>query len=153
MFYHKKFLRKKPLVFSALVLLTGVSVIVYYFTLKFEDSASLKPDYNVDVTPFISEFSENQIASNKKYTEKIIALTGRISTLEQADTTVNVKFVDSLTGSYLICAFQQQHVGETSALQTGDSVTIKGSCSGGIYSNILETNAIFFKRCMLEKKY
>lgn len=139
--------------FAALVLITGVSIIVYYFNIKFEDSATLKPDYKIDVISFINEFSENQLASNKKYTEKIIQLTGKISTLEQADTTVNVKFVDSLTGSYVICAFQQQHVGETSALQTGDSVTIKGSCSGGIYSNILETNAIFFKRCMLEKKY
>ena len=146
-------LRKKLLVAGTLLLLAGISIIIYFFTLTFDDSATLKSDYSVEVISFINEFSINEIASNKKYTEKIISLSGKITTLERVDTTVNIKFVDSLTGSYVICAFQQQHVGETKTLQSGDSVTIKGSCSGGIYSNILEVNTISFKRCLLEKKY
>ena len=55
------------------------------------------------------------------------------------------------TGSYVIFAFQSQHLAEAKSIKQGDDVSIKGSCSGGAYSEILEAEFITFKRCALNK--
>jgi hypothetical protein len=56
---------------------------------------------------------------------------------------------DSSSGSYLIFAFQKQHLDEARLLKPPDIVTIKGSCSDGIYSQILGTYFVSFKRSTL----
>jgi hypothetical protein len=68
-----------------------------------------------------------------------------------ADTTANIKFIDTTTGSFAIFAFQQQHLDEAKSVKAGDSVSIKGSCSGGTYSEILGVEKIDFKRSALNK--
>ena len=133
--------------------LCGVGLYLYYASLTYEDTANVKADFTVGALLFIKYFTENDTAANKKYTEKIITVAGIISAIEAADTTLNIKFIDSATGSYAIFAFQKQHLDQVKTLQKEDSVAIKGSCSGGMYSEILGTVFITFKRCVLEKKY
>ena len=53
--------------------------------------------------------------------------------------------------SYIIFAFQEQHLADAKSIKEGDNVIIKGSCSGGAYSSILETEFITFKRCAISK--
>jgi hypothetical protein len=64
---------------------------------------------------------------------------------------VNIKISDS-TGSYVIFSFTGNYLEPAKKLMVNDSVVIKGSCSGGIYSDILETETITFKRCALLNK-
>jgi len=70
---------------------------------------------------------------------------------EPADKTMIIKITDITTGSYLIFAFQPQHLAKAKPLKEGDRVTIKGSCSDGVYSEILGTYFISFKRSTIEK--
>ena len=149
---NKKFLRWS-LITGVILLLGGAGLYFYYATLRYEDTTNVKPDFNVEALPFIKSFIENNSLANKKYTEKIISVSGRISAIEPADTTLNIKFIDPATGSYAIFAFQKQHLDQVKTLRNNDSVTIKGSCSGGAYSEILSTVFITFKRCVLEKKH
>ena len=99
----------------------------------------------------LRNFQQNDSASNKKYAEQIITINGRVTETEQADTTVNIKMADTATGSYIIFAFQQQDAANVKKVKQGDSISIKGSCSGGVYSNILETEFITFKRCSINQ--
>ena len=133
------------------LLLIGVSVYFYYANLEHEDTASLKVDYTVDALPFIKEFEKDHKTANKKYAEKIIAVNGVVTATEFADTTVNIKMSDTTTGSYLIFAFQEQHMNMAKQLKEGERVTIKGSCSDGVYSEILGTYFISFKRSAVLK--
>jgi hypothetical protein len=57
---------------------------------------------------------------------------------------------DTTTGSYLIFAFQDKDMTEAKKLKPGDHIIIKGSCSDGIYSEILGTYFISFKRSTVE---
>ena len=132
-----------------ILLLTVVGVISYIFTEKFEDTAERKADYTVNAIDFMKEFQQNDSLANKRYTEKIISIKGIVSEVETADTTVNIKMSDTATGDYIIFAFQQEHLTEAKKLRKGELVSIKGSCSGGIYSEILETRYISFKRAAL----
>ncbi len=142
---------KKILALAFILLATGGLAVYYIFTEKFDDTSTQKPAFTVGAIDLINEFKANDSAANRKYAEKIITVSGIVSATEAADTTVNIKMVDSLTDSYIIFAFQQQHIKEAKQLKEGDIVSIKGSCSGGTYSKILETEFISFKRCAINK--
>ena len=123
----------------------------YVFTQKFTDTTKEKADYTINAFDLINEFKKNDSLANKKYAEKIITVTGLVTEVEAADTTINIKMADTTSGSYAIFAFQQQNLTEAKTIKEGDKVSIKGSCSGGVYSQILETEFITFKRCALTK--
>jgi hypothetical protein len=142
---------KRLLIGGLLLLLAGGGAVWYIFNEKFTDTSERKAAFTVNAIDLIQEFQKSDSLANKKYAEKIITVNGRISELEAADTTINVKMIDTLTDAYIIFAFQQQHLKEAKQLKEGDSVSIKGSCSGGTYSEILETEFITFKRCAVNK--
>lgn len=135
------------------LLFIGAVVYFYFARLKHEDTASLKVDYTVEAIPFIKEFEKDYKGANKKYAEKIIAVKGIVTETEPADTTMNIKMTDTTTGSYLIFAFQQQHMAEAKKLKPGDNVVIKGSCSDGVYSEILGTYFVSFKRSTIQDNF
>ena len=141
--------RKRLLIggFAMVVLMAGVYW--YYATEKYADTKDVKADFSVEALAFIREFQQDNNAANAKYSDKIIDVRGMVSEVEAVDTTYNIKFVDTTSGSYAIFAFQQQHIDEAKTVKVGDQVTIKGSCSGGIYSDILEATSISFKRSTL----
>lgn len=134
-----------------LLVLVGAGVIWWLFTLKYDDTATVKADYTVTALDFIKEFKQDMTGANKKYSEKIIVVNGTVSAIEAADTTANIKMIDTTNGAYIIFAFQQQHLNEAKQMKEGDLVSIKGSCSNGAFSNILETEYISFKRCAVSK--
>lgn len=142
---------KRILLIGTFLLVLGGIAIWYIFTEKFTDTSKETAAYTVNAMDLIHEFQNGDSLANKKYAEKIITVNGRVTETESADTTINIKMVDSLTDAYIIFAFQEQHSKEAKQLKEGDSVSIKGSCSGGIYSNILETEFVTFKRCTVNK--
>ena len=142
---------KKWLLALGVVLLAGAGVIWYLYALKYEDTATIKADYTVNALDFINEFKQDMAAANKKYSEKIVVVNGMVSAIEMADTTANIKMVDTTNGAYIIFAFQQQHLNDAKAIKQGEQVSIKGSCSNGAFSSILETEYITFKRCAVNK--
>jgi len=137
---------------TLIIFLTGAGIYWYIADERFSDTSNRKSMYTVNAMAFIKEFQTNDSIANIKYSDKIITVTGMVSEVEAADTTANIKIIDPATGSYAIFAFQEQHLSEAKKIQAGDSVSIKGSCSGSIFSNILGTEVISFKRCALNKK-
>ncbi len=142
---------KKLLSAFLIAIIAGVLIVWYIFNERFEDTSRKKADFTIAATDLLKEFQSNDSLANKKYTEKIIAVSGVVSEIEMADTTANVKFSDSTTGNYIIFAFQQQDLADAKKLQKGQTVSIKGSCSGGVYSEILGINYISFKRSAINK--
>ena len=142
---------KRILIGGFILLLTGAIAVWFIFTEKFSDTKERKSAFTVNAMDFIDEFEKNDSLANIKYAEKIITVNGRVSETEAADTTINIKMIDTATDAYIIFAFQQQHLNEAKSLKEGDSVSIKGSCSGGSYSEILETEFITFKRCTINR--
>jgi hypothetical protein len=140
----------KKILIGLLILFCGaVGVTWYVFAAKFSDTSEQKADYSLNASDFIKEFQQNDSLANKKYTEKIIIINGVVSEIEAADSSANIKMIDSASGDYIIFAFQQQHLAETKKIKEGQRLSIKGSCSGGTYSQILETRYISFKRAAL----
>lgn len=144
---------RKRILWSVLALVViGAGIYWYVATEKFADTNDREAAYTVDAMDFIREFHAGDSAANAKYRDKIITVNGTVSAVEPADSaTMNIKFVDTTTGSYVIFAFQEQHVAEAKTVKEGDIVSIKGSCSGGTFSEILGVEKIDFKRSALNK--
>ncbi|MGZ8557622.1 MAG: OB-fold protein [Chitinophagaceae bacterium] len=143
----------KRLLISVL-LLAGIGAGIYWYiaTEKFADTKEREAAFTVNAIDFIREFRKDDSVSNKKYRDKIISVNGTVSELESPDSaTVNIKFIDTTTGDYTIFAFQEQYLSEAKSVKVGDSVSVKGSCSGSIYSNLLDAYNIGFIRCTLNK--
>lgn len=133
------------------LLLIGGGIFWYVQTKKYADTKDVKADYSMTAAELIREFEQDNQAANEKYTDKIITVSGIVSEIEAADTTMNIKFIDTTSGSYAIFAFQQQHVDEAKTVKTGNAVAIKGACSGGIFSRLRKATSITFQRCALAK--
>lgn len=124
----------------------------YLHNEKFEDTANSSSAYTVNALDLIDEFQANDSAANAKYREKILTVNGNISTVELPnDSTVNIKFTHT-TGSYAIFPFYGQAAAEARKLKEGDLVSVKGSCSGGVLSEILGIHSITFERSTLNKQ-
>lgn len=144
--------KKRVLLAILALIIIAAGIYIYYATQKFDDTDKVKADYTVDFPAFIKEFLASDSAANAKYRDKIVVVNGTISAVEPADSvTTNVKFVDTTSGSYVIFAFQEQHAAEAKTLKEGETVSIKGSCSGGTFSEILGVEKIDFKRSALNK--
>lgn len=142
---------KRFFIIAGILLLIGAGIYLYTILKPHEDTVNVKTDFTVEAIPFIKEFEQNVADANIKYAEKIIEVTGIVTATEAADTTINIKMEDSSTGSYLIFAFQKQYLDQARTLKPQDVVTIKGSCSDGIFSQILGTYFVSFKRSTLVK--
>ncbi len=144
---------KKRILWSILILVLVLAAIYWYVaTEKFADTDKVKADYTVNAIDFIREFQGGDSAANAKYKDKIVIVNGTVSAVEPADSaSMNIKFIDTTTGSYAIFAFQEQHASDAKTVKVGDNVSIKGSFSGGVYSEILEVEKIDFKRSALNK--
>jgi hypothetical protein len=147
----KKKFRKRLFILAFLLLIAGVAVYWFVSTDKFADTKDRTAAFTVNANDFLNEFTADQAAFNKKYNDKIITVNGNASELEVADTTVNIKMIDTLSGSYIIFAFQEQHVDEAKSVNQGDNVSIKGSFSGGVFSPMRKVSVISFKRSTLNK--
>ncbi len=143
---------KKILIAGGILLVAGAAIAWYLFNLKFDDTKTVKADYTVNAAAFLNEFKPDDSTANVKYKDKIIVVNGRVSETEAAaDASINIKITDTLTDNYIIFSFQDQSLNEAKKIKAGDSVSIKGSFSDGVYSDILEVMTVNFKRCTLDK--
>ena len=108
-------------------------------------------DYTISSTEMLNEFAKSDSLANAKYREKIIIVNGNASQVEKkSDSTTNIRF-DDPGGSYIVFSFEKDQYELVKSINPGDEVSLKGSCSGSIYSEILETTQISFKRSTLNK--
>lgn len=124
----------------------------YIMSETFSHTAGVNADFTISADDLIHEFMANDSAANKKYIEKIIIVNGIASEMEtKSDSSINIKFSDS-TGSYLSFALEKNEYEKAKNIKAGDVVSLKGSCSGSFYSDILSTTQISFKRSTLNNK-
>lgn len=148
---------------AGLVLVTAVVTIVGFgiagkqaekkiFDEEFDSTENLKADYILTARGLLQEFSANDSASNKKYLEKVLEVNGSTTAAKLAeDSTGTIRFEDS-TGSYAIFSVEKSQYEKMRELKAGDEVSVKGVCSGSIFSEILGTTSITFKRSVINKK-
>ena len=131
----------------------GGGIAYYLFTETFENTKKVKAAYTVSAVEFLKEFERNDSLANGTYRNQIVEVKGRVSSIEWADTSATLKIDAIGSGDYLIFDFQQEDAAITKTLKPGDSVFIRAACSGSIYSRILNSRSVQFKRATLIQQF
>ncbi|MBU3012110.1 OB-fold putative lipoprotein [Polaribacter vadi] len=96
-----------------------------------------KADFNVSANKIIEDFSTDETTANSKYLEKIIAIKGIISDIkiEKEKGIITLKTNDDFAS--ILCHLSEEATNKMSDLKVGESITIKGICTGYLMDVIL----------------
>jgi hypothetical protein len=132
---------------SLLVILVVISVAAIYGYSEYNrgllDTHQLKPLFKINAQKLLKQFEANESEATSRYTDKTISVGGIVSYTNVTDTSASIYLNDASSVASVICVFQKDSYKESNKLKTGDSVTIKGICSGYLMDVIMV-------RCVLD---
>ena len=117
-----------------------------------KDTNEIKAAYSLSANAFIAEFITNDSAANNKYREKIIQINGTVAEITINNDSTSIINFSNPDGSYIAFAFEKEEYNNIKNVKVGDTISVKGSCSGSIFSEILGTTSISFKRATIINK-
>ncbi len=95
------------------------------------------PNHSIEATQVLQDFQSNETQANSKYLDQILQVTGTISDLD----ITNEKGVISLSADdsfgSILCHLDAKEITKTKTLKLGQSITIKGMCTGYLMDVIL----------------
>lgn len=116
------------------------------------DIRTTAPDYILTQDGLVKEFTENDSLSNKKYSGKVLEITGHFHKMEGTDTSATL--VMDNQGSWIISAsFLADDIPSIKSLKAGDLVRIKGLYDGYLEEDIefMIPGSIQLSKCSLVK--
>jgi hypothetical protein len=118
------------------IALAAILAALYMYNLKHTDMAKAKPDFVITSTFLQKEFENNETAASAKYINKILEISGTITSIKPSDN--NIISITLATGSdvsSVICTFPA--ITDPLKLKTGEEITLRGECSGFLLDVLL----------------
>ena len=114
-------------------LVAGFMVYKFVYNKKHPDYETIEPAYTMNAPDLYRAFKSNKETAAAKYNGKVIALTGKLSKVESADSLVTAVFVFN-QGDFgdegIRCTMLQKFNLEAGKLQADGEVKVKGYCTG-----------------------
>lgn len=136
-------MKLKKIIIGVLVLaIIGAFVAYKIYNKPHIDVADTAADVTISANTILNEFSSDENTANTKYLEKIVAVKGEISEakIEKEKGIVTLKTNDDF-GS-VICHLSEESTKKVAALKEGESITVKGICTGYLMDVILVKSEI-----------
>jgi hypothetical protein len=136
-------MKLKKIIIGLLVLaIIGVFVAYKMYNKPHIDVADASADITILANTILNDFSSDENAANTKYLEKIVAVKGEISEakIEKEKGIVTLKTNDDF-GS-VICHLSHESTKKVAELKEGETITIKGICTGYLMDVILVKSEI-----------
>ena len=145
--------RKKLKIILAVIALIMVSGGLYAykeFTRKVKDLTYVKAGVSMDASGLISEFENNEADGNSKYLDKIIAVKGKVKSVEKNDHGhFTVILGDENNMSSVRCSMDSIHQLDVADIPAGTIITMKGACTGFNKDELLGSDVIL-NRCVVQ---
>jgi DNA/RNA endonuclease YhcR with UshA esterase domain len=127
---------KKIIITVFILAITGGFIGYKMYNKPHVDVAETSAEINVNANDLMSEFSINENTANKKYLEKIVAVSGKITsiTIENEKPIITLQTNDDF-GS-ILCHFDEKNA-TINQLKEGQNTTIKGICTGYLMDVVL----------------
>ncbi len=138
----------KPLIRNLLIVAVALGAIglligLYLFNKKDPDMAKVKPDFVIDVSSLVNEFSQDENAATAKYVDKVLEVTGPILAIEPtSDSSLNVTLSAENQMAGVSCSFKNAADPSLQNINESETVTIRGVCSGMLMDIQLNNCAI-----------
>lgn len=101
-------------------------------------SEANNPPINVSPRDLYADYEANEVAADLKYKDKVLVVRGVVDNIGK-DITDDI-YVTLKTGEMfgsIQCFFADSHVNEAASLAKGQTITIKGKCSGKMMNVLL----------------
>lgn len=137
--------KKKILFFPVLFLLILISITFLQIFKPAKNLVKVKPDFIVTSNELFDDFSTNEELANSKYIGKIILIQGAIEEIihNEGQTIIILQTDDLFSG--ISCRLSDAENSKTEFLEQGQSIRIKGQCSGKLIDIILNNCVIVDK--------
>jgi hypothetical protein len=128
-------IKKKIVLFTILLGMVGVIIGVFQYYKPHRDLSHARPDHILSSIDLVNEFIEDEEGANHLYLGKILEVSGVITSIhfEEEDTHIALQSNDPL--SEVIAEFQSGEL--LKFLEVGQTITVRGTCSGVLSDVIL----------------
>ena len=102
---------------------------IYKVTLPHHNVSGEPPVATLPAMNLYNEFLNSENIANKKWVGKVIEVSGRISSLIESGNYISINLHGSADGG-VNCSILKKDLDTDVKFKTGDSITIKGKCTG-----------------------
>lgn len=126
---------KRTILLSAFLLALAAAVAIYFlvYNKPHKDAANLKPEHEISATELYAQYSSNEADADALYLGKMIEITGileKISTDEMGVTSLFLAVESDMDN--VICELDEIYKKEVPGLNPGNTVKVRGWCSGSM---------------------
>lgn len=130
-------MKKKIIIITLILIAGGLAGGAYLFNKPRQSVMDIEPAYRLSASTLVSEFEQDEAKSNEKYLGKVIEVTGIVDA-----SNIDEKGILSITlrGGDLAgvgCQFENSKNSKSNKLTTGQSVIVKGICTGILIDVVL----------------
>ena len=108
------------------------------------DLNCVKSAFNLKASELITQFETDEQKATSQYSDKPISVRGVIGSVKATDTSATVFLNETSSMTSVICQFGKQDKEQIKTWRKGDSVTVKGVCSGFLMDVVMV-------RCVADK--
>jgi hypothetical protein len=146
-----KKLFKIPLLLFVIGLMAGAGMFLYVFHKPQRNLVSEKTIASFKADSLMVTFETDETSANIKYLDKAIEVTGTIDeiTPNQNTITINLKVEDVDFGG-IKCTLDPGNALKANELKPGQTITLKGKCTGYINDTDLGIKEVSLSSCFLE---
>jgi hypothetical protein len=133
------------LIAAGILCVVGLLIGLYLFNKKDPNLLKVQPDYVINASVLIKEFSQDENSATTKYVDKVLEVTGPVLSFEPtSDSTMNVTLgaEDQMAG--IICSFKDVVDPSSQNIKEGEIITVRGVCSG-MLMDVLLNNCVLVK--------
>ena len=96
-----------------------------------ENKVETEPGIAVTTKEISKAYAENSGTADTKYKDQVVILSGTISSVDSDTVHLDPDYLD-MTGKLnsIMCRFQDKNKGQLTGLKKGDTVKVKGYCTG-----------------------
>jgi tRNA_anti-like len=133
---------KKIILPIAAVVVIAAAYGLYMFYKKPVDTRTADAEFILTANELVGAFDTDEDAANKKFLDQIIQVKGMVAeiTIDSSGTTIVLDSDDPVSG--VTCSFYTEETGSLSAVKVGDSINIKGKCTGKLIDVVLNNCSI-----------
>lgn len=137
-----KSMKAKKIILTLLILgLIGAFVAYKIYNKPHVDVAETSSDISLKATKIVDDFSSDENAANKKYLDKIVEVSGSISSIKTENETVIIALEGNDFGNVL-CYLSEESRTEINSLKEGQQIKLKGICTGFLLDVVLVKSVI-----------
>lgn len=122
---------KKFLIVSITIILIAAGYAWYLYNKPMADLDHIDATYTVTADELFSQFENNEAEANKKYLGKIVEVYGKVRDLSIGDSgDLNLVLASGSEMFGINCGISKQNDTQYNKYKVGDSIKIKGECTG-----------------------